>query len=67
MKCLLILAVLLLSSCSPSLDGYEFNIAQDFCEDKGGIDYIDLFMDKRVRCNDGSAEWYRVLVAKGRK
>lgn len=47
--------LLLLSGCAPPIvEGHRINLAQEYCEDKDGIDYMNMFMSDKVTCNDGS-------------
>lgn len=56
MKYLLIFVALAVSGCT-SLDGWEVEMANKICNDRGGVDYIDISLpgvDRVVNCNDGT-------------
>ena len=54
MKKLLIVFILALSGCASSLDGSDINIANNYCENHGGITELNLFVFNIVTCADGT-------------
>lgn len=46
------LMVVFLSGCMAKVDGYEINLAYDYCQSRRGVDYYSGA--GYVRCNDGT-------------
>lgn len=53
LRAILTAALLSLTACSASIDAWEINQAETLCNNRGGVDYIDL-INMRAVCADGA-------------